>query len=153
MRVLEWRAIPPGRAGTSGTLAIMRGLVHEAVKLPGFVAWARGFGSDEAMDRFMRRHIAYTPKPFQVLVRPERMVEEIKRYGFTQGNCADAAMLAAAVHTARGIPAAFVALHTDPAEAGFQHVFEIRRDSRAAFDVTVPAGTRYQFLEAMEAPV
>ena len=89
------------------------------------------------------------PIDVQNLTTPRYMLEKIGHVGFVQGNCADAAMLAAALCMAIRIPCSFIAVAFHTPTAPYQHVFTMAypRDMHGAkeaieFDVTRPPDVR-----------
>lgn len=85
----------------------------------------------------------------QLLTPPSYVLAQIQKQGYAQGNCADAAMLAAALCEAIRIPCAFVAVAFNKVDAPYSHVFAIAYPrtpkGRVAveMDVTRPAGVRH----------
>jgi len=61
----------------------------------------------------------------QLLETPLSILEQIRTKGFAQGNCADAAMLTAALCEAIHLPCRFVAVAFNEKTAPYSHVFTI----------------------------
>lgn len=133
----------------------MRELVRQAVKNPAFRDMALGFSDDNAIDRWIRQHVYYVVKPFQILVTPLRMLEDIETHGFTTGNCADSAMLVAAIFKVRGKDVQFEAIQTAQDRQGFSHVYTRVFDAygNRIYDATVMPGTKYKFIRFMVQPL
>lgn len=89
------------------------------------------------------------PAYHQLLTTPAYCLQKIRTLGKVQGNCADAAMLTAALCLAIRIPAAFIAVAFQDPRASYSHVFtmaypRVERAKRAIveMDITRPPQVR-----------
>lgn len=76
---------------------------------------------------WLATHFVFSPDPFGVEMLPcvDYMVHEISRKGVYTGDCDDAAILSAALGSAVGFPARFVAVAFDPKGERFAHVYTV----------------------------
>lgn len=84
-------------------------------------------GQAEALHWWLTQHVDFLPDPEpepgdELLRAPDHLLREVRAYGYARGDCDDAAMLAAAMATAVGLPARFVALAWG-APPQFGHVY------------------------------
>lgn len=120
--------IPSGPAGMAATLRIMRDYARASVRNPdqiirtkvrdllGSLPPRQWFPEIRALHAFVRDQIRYLRDPvdLELVQTPEKTLE------FAQGDCDDKAALLAALLTAAGHPARFVAIGFG--NAGFSHV-------------------------------
>jgi transglutaminase-like putative cysteine protease len=115
---VEW--IPPGDAGGVETLLRMRGLVRQAAGDAGLVQEARRVvgagkaGPDETVDAIealltTRLRMRADPVGLEFLQSPAQLLAQL-RTGYATGDCDDAAILAAFLGVAHGIPYRFRAM-------------------------------------------
>lgn len=91
------------------------------------------------------------PVGMELLESPAYQLEQFDRVGYIQGDCDDAASLAAALLLSIGIPATFAAVDIVGTPRGFDHVFtwghpfDRSRGGRVAmeFDTTRPRDVRH----------
>ena len=78
----------------------------------------------QAIGAWLNAHFRYLSDPVgvELLRDPNGGITEILRYGYTQGDCDEAAMLSATLGMANGIPARFRALAFYSPTAPFSHV-------------------------------
>lgn len=74
------------------------------------------------MESWIRDQVRIVSEPEEILKRPALMVAEIRRWGFSYGDCDDVAMLAAALALAIGIGARFRAIQPQR-DGSMGHVF------------------------------
>lgn len=104
-------------------------------------------GQAMAIRRWVDTHLVFVKDPLgvELLETPSYLLGKIRDHGFVQGDCDDAASLTAALGTAIGLPAKFVAVGFGP-DQPFSHVFtvlypiNVERKARAVveMDVTRP---------------
>lgn len=125
------------RLEAATTLEEMRKLVHQqltdplvwetARKIVANVAPRDELDQSSAIRDWCVKHFQFVNDPLwsQLLTSPTYLLQHITRDGYAQGNCADAAMLTAALNAAVHIPCRFcaVAFHSD--KAPYSHVFTI----------------------------
>ncbi len=90
------------------------------------------------------------PRGIELLETPLYLLQRIAVQGYVQGDCDDAATLAAALCTSIGIPAKFVAVDLVGTPQGFDHVFTVaypvdrvaKKLTAVEFDITRPPDLR-----------
>lgn len=112
--------------------------------------------------QWLVEHLRFVNDPVatQLLTAPEYLLEKITADGYVLGNCADAAMLAAALCEAIRIRCNFVAVAFGHDHANYSHVFTMAYPHTAygakaavEFDVTRPPGLpRANFTRHLEYP-
>lgn len=81
---------------------------------------------------WVRRHMRFINEPVEILHGPVWMIRTIVNQGRVWGDCDDAAMLAATIGNALGLPARFVAIRPTGAPE-FVHVFTELDSGRGAW--------------------
>lgn len=147
--------LPPGRAATEETLAVMSEIVRYAATTEQLrdaaIDLIRGLYCSGPLDYvqavaiFCRQRIMLIHEPDEILIDPRKMLMDID-LGRAAGDCDDVSMIAAALLTAIGVECRFKAVF--PAEAGhYQHVFtEYRLASNQAWmplDLTISGDPQY----------
>jgi len=149
-QTLKW--IPSGDAGSFATLDMMRRLANAALTDPVVVKTARSAiavagprDRDEharAIKRYMQESFQFVsdPRGVETLSTPRAMLLDIQRRGMAQGDCDEAAILAAALGKAVGLRAQYVVVGFYRRGAPFVHVFTILRGTTGwlSLDVTRP---------------
>ena len=132
----QW--IPPGKPGTLVTLQVMARLAREAAQLPAVRQLAAQLGDPAGLDAFMRQYWRFVPDPLdaEYIRAPVNQLLEFSDKGYLQGDCDDAATLAASILAALNWPAAIVAIRL-PGFPEFSHVFV--RTVNGDIDPIVPA--------------
>ena len=99
-------------------------LVQTANNIVSGVAPRDTNGQIQALASWLDAHFRYLSDPVgvELLRDPGGAMLEIRQRGFTQGDCDEAAMLAAALGMANGIPARFRALGFYTRTAPYSHV-------------------------------
>ena len=152
---------PSSRLTAAKTLADMVRRVHADVGAPLVWETARKLVAgvqprDEvsqvsALRAWTSAHFKFVNDPLwhQLLETPLYALEHVRDTGFVQGNCADAAMLTAALCAAIHIPCRFIAVGFHTPDAPYSHVFTMAyphtvSGSKAAveMDITRPAGLK-----------
>jgi len=143
--------IPGGTAGTLTTLRRMHQLVREAVVDPGVrdVALAivrpcpgRAYTCQlRALRAWLAGRFRFRRDPYRVewAMAPAKQLATVRGQGFVEGDCDDAAILAAALGQAVGFPARFVVLGFLGARGPYGHVYtELQAPASpwVEFDVT-----------------
>ena len=103
MRDHEIREISGGWTGTDETVRAIEELVRESLTDPLVVSEARDIvrfvperdrdAELRAVSAYVRSKIRYTSETVETLATPHRMVEEIRKYGRTTGDCDEAVTL------------------------------------------------------------
>lgn len=151
----------PTRATAANTMRAMAVQVRQAVKQPACWETARGIAKrvpprDEvrqalAVRDWIKRRLVFVKDPTdtQLLTSPLYMLSEVQKTNTIQGDCADVAMLAAALCMAVGIRCFFVAVAFNTPTAPFSHVFAVAEpraanggQAKVELDVTRPDGVR-----------
>lgn len=100
-------------------------------------------GQIRTIAHWLDAHFRYLSDPIgvELLRDPNGAIAEIKQRGYTQGDCDEAAMLAAALGMANGIPARFRALAFYTPNAPYSHVVCDLLSGRRwiPIDITKPA--------------
>lgn len=143
--------------GTAGrTLDRMRDAVHSCLRSsPVLIQLANEvvapitphntLGQIDAIDDFLSRCFRYINDPLgvELLRDPAFQAESIRERGYVQGDCDEAATLAASLGMANGIPARFRALAFYTKDAPFTHVIcDLQGPDKKWYpiDVTKPPG-------------
>ncbi len=144
----------------AATLEAMRAVARSAATMPEVVAHARSIGNArrlydyvrfpvprmESGVRVVRPRVTFRRDPvgFERIRHPVRMVREINGNGWTQGDCDDLAVYAAAVLLALGRRPVFLVMARD--EGAFEHVYygELEGGQLIPYDPQegYPAGTQ-----------
>lgn len=105
-------------------LARSRFVVQTANDVVANVAPRDVYGQIQAITHWLDAHFRYLSDPVgvELLRDPNGCLVEIQQKGFTQGDCDEAAMLAATLGMANGIPARFRALGFYTRNAPYSHV-------------------------------
>jgi len=128
---MQW--VPTGPRGTRATLKLMRDLVEQSWMDPRVLegaAWIVPRDHDRerpapygrAIDRWIRAHVTIIDEPFERIMAPGRMLEQVAATGRALGDCDDVATLAASLLTVAGIETDLVAIK-EPGAPAFQHVY------------------------------
>lgn len=132
---------------------MMRRLVSESMRDAAVVSLARKIVASciprdrdchaESIRSFLDDHFLFVsdPRGMELLSTPRYMVDSIERSGYAQGDCDEAATLAASLGRAVGLQARFVLLGWGPAPTRLSHVYTVLR-GRAQWhnvDVTMPS--------------
>ncbi len=150
---------PATRLTAATTLADMVRRVHEQATAPLVWESARKLvagvqprdevGQAAAIRSWCAAHFKFINDPLwhQLLETPLYALEHIRDTGYVQGNCADAAMLTAALCTAIHIPCRFIAVGFHTPDAPYSHVFTMAYPhtlsggkAAAEMDITRPPG-------------
>lgn len=112
------------------------------------VAPRQTVGQINAIRDFLDRTFRYVNDPVgvELLRDPATQFRQIAQRGYTQGDCDEAAMLAAALGMANGLPARFRALAFYRMDAPYTHVVADLRGSDGIWypvDVTKPPGMEH----------
>lgn len=117
-------------------------------------------GQASAIRSWLAQHVQFINDPLdvQLLTDPSYMLEHIARAGRVLGNCADAAMLGAALCEAIRIPVRFAAVAFRSKNAPYSHVIALAlprqphgRRALVELDVTRPPGVMHaQFSRALQ---
>lgn len=148
-----------GDAGVEQTLAMMAGLIDEAIDTPDVVYFARRLAVQAGVRRPYFQALAIRtwlarawrfvddPRDRDLLVSADELLRQYRDYGFIAGDCDEAAILGAALGRAVGFRAQLVVYgfpSDDPTEPDrYSHVFAVllTDDGRPiSLDVTRPAG-------------
>lgn len=107
-----------------GTLRTSRYAIDVSNALVSHVPRDRQAQARAVADYLSPRHFRFVADPVgvELLRDPAEMLLQIQQRGFTQGDCDDAAMLAAVLGMANGLPARFRALAFGSPSAPYTHV-------------------------------
>lgn len=116
--------IPSGRPGTWQTIQVMARLARQHSQHPAIRRLAESLGDPLGLENFLRQTWRFVPDPlFAEYIRaPGNQLAEFADKGYLQGDCDDAATLAAAVLAALNWPAEIMAIRL-PGMPEFSHVF------------------------------
>jgi transglutaminase-like putative cysteine protease len=132
---LAW--LPPGTPGSLATLQHMKALVNQGLADPVVIERARLVVRGEpprdydahvfAIRLYLKEHVQFVSDPLgqETLATPRYLLDMIARHYVVQGDCDDAAILAATLAKAIGLRARFVILGFNTPGAPFTHVFTI----------------------------
>ncbi len=122
--------IPTGPNGTLETLAIMAALTQDAqlhpitrstaVRILGLARNPTQYA--QRVRTWVKSRMTLVDEAVEMIARPEWMLEQVGRTRLV-GDCDDAAVLAAALVMALGIPVRFVAIATPEHPDEFMHVY------------------------------
>lgn len=151
----------PTRATAANTMRSMADLTRKSVREPQCWETARGIAKrvpprDEvrqtlAVRDWIKRRLVFVKDPVdtQLLTTPLYMLAQVQKTNTIQGDCADVAMLAAALCMALGVRCFFVAVAFNTPTAPFSHVFAVAEprtttggQAKVELDVTRPDGVR-----------
>lgn len=141
-----------GDSGTAQTVAQMRNLVNSSLTDPVVVATARALaaaaqvrdtdGQAENIKTYLMDHFQFVrdPSGVELLSTPRFMLDSITARMYAQGDCDEAAILAAALGKAIGLRARFILLGFSGSTGPLAHVFTLLRGRSAwhNLDVTRP---------------
>lgn len=156
-----------GDAGTAQTVAQMKSLVNQSLTDPVVVETARGLAAQnqprdtdsqaETIKSYLSEHFMFVrdPNGVELLSTPRFMLDSINNRMYAQGDCDEAAILAAALGKAIGLQARFILLGFSGPTGPMAHVFTLLRGRSGwhNLDVTrpsvgfIPPATRVQEVE------
>jgi transglutaminase-like putative cysteine protease len=157
-----------GDQGVLSTLAVMSGLVHEAMASPKVIEAARSIalygGSDQrsqavAIRFWLKRVFRFLPDPVSAehLTSAEYMLDQLDQNGVVVGDCDDAGVLGASLGEAVGIPATWTVIAFDEGEgvSRFSHVYaSLLTPGMVDLDITRPSqGSVASVLRTLTVPV
>lgn len=157
---LDTVEIPLGDAGTAATLAMMRSLVHQGLRSPAILQWAKVVvdGAVEpddqirAIEWWMRDHFVFRNDPqvvngirvYDLLAHPLALLEMYREHSRVVGDCDDAAVLVAVLAKANLLPVRFRVVSFTGKKGPFSHVYPLLKGQGGWFslDVTRPLDTQ-----------
>ena len=161
--------IDRGDAGSLQTLGKMRALVRASIRDAAVVQAARAIvrfifprryaEQIGALRSYLSEHFQFVKDPsgMELLSTPRHMLDTIARAYFVQGDCDDAAILAAALAVSVGFRVRFVAVGFGDATSPLVHVFaEVNlpgSDRWYDMDTTRPADTGMRFSRVVRVEV
>src|SRR5262245_48562028 len=152
---IKWTVIPPGRAGTMETVALMRKLALNAASDPDFLELCRMIRNPVWLEHWARALYRYRPEVEEIVRTPQRMLQDLESQGYLEGDCDDISTFLAAILKGCSVPVRFAVIrYKHPTE--FEHVFIEYRDPSGEWrpmDLTVNPGTVHEYLERMESYV
>jgi transglutaminase-like putative cysteine protease len=125
------------------------------VSNPQFVAFARGLGTIDVAEGWVREHFWYRDENEEILRSPDFMLADMGRVDSTgrviqlEGDCDDVSTFFAAIGKVLGLPARLVAIRYRADTPNFEHVFTEVYDGGQwrVLDATVRPGTSIQSIE------
>lgn len=127
--------LPIGDAGTDKTVSAMAAMTRAAAADPTFISFARElsarYGQKANLDvlygigKWVRSVWTFRRDPIgmELLVTPQRIVQDIQRTGTHVGDCDEASVLIASILMAIGFIARFVVVQRNPNAKMYDHVF------------------------------
>lgn len=134
----------------------MAQLAKEAGNDPSFRTFARGLGSLDAVESWVRANYSYRDEFEEVVRTPQFMLADMGRLEGTrvvtlEGDCDDVSTFFCGCCAALGFKSRFVAIRFNPSNPYFEHVFAQAYDGGnwRTLDATIPEGARMDWLEEM----
>ncbi|MGH8906850.1 MAG: transglutaminase domain-containing protein [Egibacteraceae bacterium] len=137
MATASVQRIAGGDLGAQQTLQRMRDVVNHSLRDPVIIETARGIAAQapprdllgivRAIYDYLQDHFQFVPDPrgVETLATPRYLLDRIERHSFAEGDCDDAAILAAALGKAVGLRAKYRAVGFAAPNGPLTHVYTL----------------------------